>query len=334
MRAHAPGALGAAPFADIAALPERLEFVGEFGAEINSFVPFIHWLHLAGLMPGRRIRTYRGMRPFYFFLDAGQIEETDAKRHFVFPEQRPSWLPTRDDHASRRTAFEVFPDYRARFRTGMFRMAKPLLVIHNKVTPEWDLPPVNVLPLDLLDHLFRVLAPRFHIVYLRPGLLGVPAGYSADHQPDLAFADLELLRRHPEVELFDEMAATLAHAMPYNEVKLRLYAHADFHITVQGGNAHLLSLFSGGLVAILHRLGQEIRHSYLHGHFSYAASPPPRWLICRDAAQLARCIPLFQEAQMVAGQVLLGPRHAGTVQALSPAAQCGDERCPAETAAT
>jgi hypothetical protein len=98
------------------------------------------------------------------------------------------------------------------------------------------------------------------LAYLRPGLAGRPAGYSVDHQPDLGFDDLALLRHHKDVEIFDEMAASLGHVMPYNETKLRLYAHADFHITVQGGNAHLLLLFSGGMVAILHRAGQERRH--------------------------------------------------------------------------
>ena len=100
--------------------------------------------------------------------------------------------------------------------------------------------------------------------------MGTPAGYSVDHQPDLRSDDLDLLRQHAQVEIFDEMAASLAHIMSFNETKLRLYAHADFHITVQGGNAHLLSLFSGGMVAILHRAGQEVRHSYAHGHFIYA----------------------------------------------------------------
>ena len=71
------------PFRMHLAIPELLEFTGEFGAEINSFVPFIYWLHLAGQMRERRIRTYHGMRPFYFFLDPAQIEEKSQPRHYV-----------------------------------------------------------------------------------------------------------------------------------------------------------------------------------------------------------------------------------------------------------
>ncbi len=311
------------PFRCSAGLPLRLEFTGEFGAEVNSFIPFINWLHHAGLMRGRRVRTYRGMRPFYFFLDPECIEEKTVPRQYVFPNDRPPWLPNRDDHASHRSPFEMFPDYRGHFRNGMFDVGRPLLVIHNKVTPEWGRPPVNILSLPLLDQLFGALAQDFHVVYLRPGLMGQPTDYSGDrHQPDLRFNDLALLANHPQVEVFDQMAEALAHVMPANEVKLRLYAHTGFHVTVQGGNAHLLSLFSGGIAAIFHRAGQETRHSYARGHFSYASSPPPRWLICRSEQDVARCIPVFLGATVVDGQMLLGPAHAETIQSLSPTAQC------------
>jgi hypothetical protein len=83
----------------------------------------------------------------------------------------------------------------------------------------------------------------------------------------------------------------------------------------------LLSMFPGGMVAILHRAGHEIRHSYARGHFSYAASPPPRWLICRDDAALISALPLFRGALLVDGQVLLAPEHEPALRALSPAAQ-------------
>lgn len=308
------------PFPLAAGLPSLLAFAGEFGAEVNSFLPFVHWLHLAGLMRGRRIRTYAGMRPFYFFLESGQIEEVATPRRFVHPADRPPWLPNRDDHAAARSPFEAFPDYRRQYRGGLFGGGRELLVIHNKFTPEWNGAPVNFLPRALLARLFAALQERFQIVYLRPGLRGTPAGYSADHQCDLAWDDHEVLRRFPAVEAFDDLAQAMSGSMSYNEAKLRLYAETAFHITVQGGNAHLLSLFSGGLAAIYHRAGQELRHSYAHGHFAYASRPPPRWLICRDAGDLERSLPLFREGVMVDGQLLAEPGHAKLLAALSPSA--------------
>ncbi len=314
------------PFPLSADLPRVLGFEGEFGAEINSFVPFIHWLHHAELMRGRRIETYAGMRPFYFFLHPDQIEETRQARRFVHPERRPAWMPTRDDHASVRSAFELFPDYRAHYQGGLFRGGRELLIVHNKFTPEWDRPPVNFLPLDLLADIFAALSERFQIVYLRPGLRGTPPGYSRDHQPDLAYGDFELLGRSPSVEVFDDIAEALSGTMPYNEAKLRLYAEARFYITVQGGNAHLLSMFSGGLTAIYHRAGQELRHSYAHGHFSYAATPSPCWLICQNRNQLARCIPLLRDAEMIDGYPQVSPGHRTLLRELSPARLTSTDR--------
>jgi hypothetical protein len=302
-------------------LPQRLDFVGEFGAEVNSFIPFVYFLHLNGRMEGRVVTTYAGMRVYYYFLDDRQIEFRDETRCYVPPGLRPFWLPNRDDHASVRTPFEVFPDYRAQFRSGMFAADRNLLVVHNKVTPEWGQAPVNMLSLDLLDRIFGVLGPLFRIVYLRPGLRGTPAGYSGDHQPDLAFDDLALLRNHPDVVIFDDLSEAFAPDLSYNEVKLRLYADAHFHITVQGGNAHLLSLFKGGMVAIYHRAGQEIFHSYARGHFSYAASPPPLWLICRDAVELLGSLPLFRVARLAGDEIMLPGDEADVAAALSPDAQ-------------
>lgn len=307
-------------------LPHTLEFTGEFGAEVNSFLPFVHWLHLAGLMRDRHILTYAGMAPFYFFLDPDQVREKSGPRRFVWPAERPPWLPTRDDHAHRSRAFESFPDYRRHYRDSSFESAKPLLVIHNKYSIEWERGPVNYLSLNLLERLFHELGTRYQIVYLRPGILGLPVGYSPDHQPDLEFGDLALVRRFPDIWLFDELAAEIRPRASYNELKLRLYAHAWCHITVQGGNAHLAALFSGALLTIFHRFGQEIRLSYRDGHFAYAVQPPPICLICRTAGQVADTIPIFQDALLQNERLLISPNHASRVATLSPQAQCGPDR--------
>ncbi len=185
---------------------------------------------------------------------------------------------------------------------------------------------MNYLPLALLEQLFGELGERYQIVYLRPGILGLPVGYSPDHQPDLEFGDLALARRFPDIWLFDELAAEIRPRASYNELKLRLYASAWSHITVQGGNAHLAALFSGALLAIFHRFGQEIRHSYRDGHFAYAAQPTPTCLICRTAGQVADTIPIFRDALLQGERLLISPDHASRVATLLPQAQCGPDR--------
>ncbi len=261
--------LSHAPFALAADLPETLAFSGEFGAEMNSFIPFVYWLHLAGGMRDRRILTYGGMRPFYFFLDPAQVETREERRDYVPVEQRPAWLPTRDDHASVRTPFEIFPDYRSRYRNRLFDADKPLLIVHNKFTREWYRRPMNFLSLEQLERIFVGLSAHFTIVYTRPGIRAKRKDFSDDEQRDFWLDDLALVRRHPDVLLFEDVVAASDGDYSYNTLKLMLYASAYFHLTVQGGNAHLAALFSGSLIGILHRFGQEIRHSYTHGHFQY-----------------------------------------------------------------
>jgi len=302
-------------------LPEILPFRGEFGAEINSFIPFIHWAHLSKRLGSKIIETYAGMEPFYFFLPPYQLSSINEPRGYVAPEHRPLWLPNRNDHLSRKSEYEIFPEYRARFRTGQFRSEKPNLIIHNKSTTEWGQPPINVLSPMLLDCLFTNLARHYQIVYCRPGLRTDQPGYSGDHQVDVPLDDIAVLARHPDVILFDDLLDSVAPTMTYNELKLSLYADTFAHITVQGGNAHLLSLFSGGLVAIYHRAGQEIFHAYHQGHFTYAADPPPQLLICRTEHDVGATIPVFQTALETRRSVAVDHRYIDLLMALSPKAQ-------------
>ena len=46
-----------------------IEYTGEYGAELTTFLPFAFWLKTQGLLSGRRVVTYRGMRPYYYFLE-------------------------------------------------------------------------------------------------------------------------------------------------------------------------------------------------------------------------------------------------------------------------
>ena len=288
-------------------LPEELRFEGEFGAEINSFLPFVHWLWHTGELGARRIVTYRGMAPFYPFLAAEQIICSPEPRRYIAPADRPIWLPTRDDHAPRSPAFELFPNYRALYRNDLFASEKPLLILHNKFCTEWDGPPINFLPPDLIAETLATLSEHFHIIYSRPGIAPPGADYSADHQPDHHLADREILAAFPEVQILEDLAAELSQVYTYNQLKLMLYARTHFHITVQGGNAHLAALFGGSLILIYHRAGHETRHSYQHGHFAYAATPAPTLLIAQNPEQFSEALASFPSARLIGDRVHLDP---------------------------
>ena len=287
-------------------LPPILECTGEFGAEVNSFVPFIHWLYQTGQMVGRQILTYRGMKSFYYFLNEDQILEKDDKRSWVSPLRRPTWLPNRDDHFPRRSSREWFPDYRAQYTTD-FGFDKPILAIHNKFSSAYLLPPLNYFPLDNLDELFERYKRQYQIVFLPSSAGSLRArGFSRDHQKDKQIDEASVLHRHPEVIDFHELLA--GRGWDYNELKLRLYASTFLFFTVQGGNAHMCSLFSGSLVAILHRIGQETRHSYAHGHFQYAANPAPHYLIASNATDFMDASRAVEDVTLRGDRVQLGPK--------------------------
>lgn len=287
-------------------LPDALEFEGEFGAEINSFVPFVHWAWQAGALGGRPVVTYRGMAPFYRFLPPEQVIERDRPRRWVNPAERPVWLPTRDDHGPRNRAFEWFPDYRALFANDLFVEDRPILVLHNKFSDEWGHGPVNFIDQELLAETLRRLGGRFAIYYSRPGIAPPGEDYSIDHQPDFDLNERGTLMRFSDVRVFDDVAAQLAPVYGYNELKLMLYANCFLHITVQGGNAHLAALFGGSLILILHRAGQEIRYSYRHGHFAHAAHPTPHVLVAQDDEEFLRGVQRVARAAMADGRVWPG----------------------------
>jgi hypothetical protein len=134
------------------------------------------------------------------------------------------------------------------------------------------------------------------------------------------------VRQFPDVWLFDELVREFRPRTDYNELKLRLYAHAWFHLTAQGGNAHLAALFSGGMVTVLHRVGQEIRHTYRHGHFGYAANPAPTYMICRAVEEVMEAASVLARCAVGGGRVLVPPACTPTLSALSPEAQCGTDR--------
>ena len=287
-------------------LPALLECAGEFGAEINSFVPFVYYLHQTGQMEERRILTYRGMKPFYYFLRDTQILEKDDPRAWVSPDKRPLWLPNRNDHFPHKSAREIFPDYRQHYATD-FGFPKPILAIHNKYSSGFLIPPLNYFPLDALDELFSRFKQQYQIVFL-PSSAGSlqDRGFSSDHQKDKRIDEASVLRAHPEVINFHDLL--MQHDVSYNEMKLRLYAATRVFFTVQGGNAHLCSLFGGSLVVILHRAGQETKFSYAHGHFQYAANPAPIYLIASGVGGAMEAVGAADDLIWTEERVLLGAR--------------------------
>lgn len=307
-------------------LPETLAWRGEFGAELVLFLPFMAWLDAAGMLTGRRISTYRGMRCFYEGLGCAEIIERDEQR---LPLQRkmPGWMPAVDEHDLVRNPYHLHPDLRARFREVPLTPdpaadGAPLLVVHNKYTRDRFGEPVNFLDEATLDALFTRLKGSFRVVYIRHGKGPLPPGYSQDRNDILPLGDDAVLRAHPEVLDFDALHAAHVAAggtLDVNRWKNALYARCHRFVTVQGGGAHHIACFKGSLMVILHRSGQELRHAYSDaGYYGFLANPAPMRAVCIRPADLLAAVQMFTGSAVVQDRLQLDPRRARLLARFAP----------------
>lgn len=291
---------------DLRALPQSLEYVGEFGPELVLFLPFCNWLSKAGFLRKRQIVTYFGMRCFYEDLECLEVIEKKEKRCWIPPSDRPAWLPVKNEHdfdGLGRPRRHIYPDLRKKFKATPLSLdiaaaSQPLLVIHNKHCDEWSTGgPVNHISLDTLDVLFSRLKQKFTIVYIRHGIEADDPRFSGDHNHSLPFDDKSVLADHCEVRLFDHLYAEhidRGGRPDINAFKNILYSRCHNFISSQGGGAHHIALFSGSLLAILHRRGFEENWAYKEGYYGFMASPPPLRAIFRSEDDLVSGISLFE----------------------------------------
>src|ERR1044072_1308639 len=91
----------------------KIEYTGEFGAEVATFIPFVAWLKAEGLLSGRRVLTYPGMRPYYFFLEDREYSEKPGPRNWHKVEYR-DW-PSNCTYTATRQRWHLPPEHGARY---------------------------------------------------------------------------------------------------------------------------------------------------------------------------------------------------------------------------
>ena len=257
-------------------IESKLEFTGEYGAEIATFVPFVAWLKQEGHLEGRRIVTYSGMRPYYFFLSDEEFEAKTEPRIWVRGPER--YWPSNMTNTATASPWHVYPDYRRHFRKTGPQLKRPVLFVQNKFTVEWDAGPINFMPLRSLHQLLSQTSGKFDIVYSRP--YGKPAGYSFDHKADSDYPDRSVIKQYSHVTDFEETC--LSSGADYNLAKLEVLAKSHLFVAVQGGGAHLLACFGDSLMLVLHLDGKEYPHAYQYGPYKYLAKNPPKLLVAKS----------------------------------------------------
>jgi hypothetical protein len=112
-------------------------------------------------------------------------------------------------------------------------------MVSNKYTWERLKPPVNYLPLDLLDSLFTRFKSKYTILYNRPRASAVPQDRAQEH---LDFGDWYMIKeKHPEVVDLNELDTHT----DYNTRQIVLASRCEKFISVQGGTSIFSSMFGG-----------------------------------------------------------------------------------------
>lgn len=206
-----------------------------------------------------------------------------------------------------------YPDFRAKY-CGFTLLPqidlpkKPLLIIHNKYAEEWGGAPQNYIDIETLRTLFKSLLDKYAIVYIRHGIAAYNHDYSYDHSSILGFNDMDLLKEFPEVICFDDLYSTYVekgglHTL--NTFKNILYSRCYHFISSQGGGCHQIALFSGVLLAILHKFGREVEWAYDYGYYNFMTSPSPKMIICKSQLELLGSIPLFTSSSIIDNPLII-----------------------------
>lgn len=260
---------------------ENLEYQGEFGFELTTMLPYAYYLHRVGRL--NSTASCGAMSALYYFSphhenracqrSYGHSKVLTAKHGFPlwwgdWPED--AWVHWQAPPFRAHFQAMALPDDWPRSLSWKSLSAKPLVVIANKYTIEWDHDPVNFISLDALDKLLTLLTPHFVVVYNRPLL---QRGAGADDQKALPFEDHDLVRgwQHPD----NSSKATLPIVLQdlstpdgdMNLQQLLVYSRSTRFISVQGGVMVLPSYF-GGIHVIVHREGRE------HGSNAYETAFP------------------------------------------------------------
>jgi hypothetical protein len=302
---------------DLLARNSVLEYTGEYGPEVTTFIPFAAWLKQAGLLQGRRIRTYFGMGPYYFFLSEDELEFKTEPRQWVHVRDR--YWPSNSTYHATASPWHVYSDYRQHYALRGMNFQRPVVFIQNKFTVEWDVGPINYIPVGALGRFLSRALERFSVVYSRPGSVkDAHKGYSRDHNLELSYPDNQILERFPEVVHLERLCAD--QALDYNLTKLEILAKSRLFVSVQGGGAHILAAFGDSILLMLDHEeylgieGREYPHAYQHGPYKYLAKVPPRLLVTRNFPDFIEGMQMMSRVTFDSGKIIIPSKLMPSVE--------------------
>lgn len=235
----------------------EIDFDGEFGNELLLVIPYAYCLHVKGDL--KSTVSSKFTKELYFFSE--KHEEKYTKRRHQILRSFPNNTLNCQKFDYR---YLHFPDYKKQFANELFFGMKPLLIVHNKYTMEWNGPPINFINIDTLRYIFENYRERYHIIYSRLGSKSNDEHIVEDHQGDFAKGDFadeeeELLKQHSITKVQDLYRMHQDSANNFNHFQLLLHSKCENFVSVQGGTSALASYF-GGKNLIYAVRGSEVRN--------------------------------------------------------------------------
>ena len=239
---------------------------GEFGMELRVMLPWAYYKSQHGCL---QLSTtgVTGSKYMYWFSDSHTIPWLWNTRNSI------SHLPPGNPFVSDTVHISDFPldtEWQAPPFRDFFQpphipelfQRKPLVILQNKYTDEWESGPVNFMDWDLLHDLLSYLTPKYTVLYKR-----FTTKKLKDHQVSLDLGEKSKIRKHfPDVVMYETLQNDLTDPEDQNLLLFGVSSLAKHFLSVQGGTAVVSSYF-GGTNTILIQRGKEMKtqeYGYFH----------------------------------------------------------------------
>ena len=258
----------------------------EFGCEMVLVVPYVHYLHNKG--EDVSVRTSRGMRPFYYFLDDDKVEEVYDFRTLdnsclnVCPN---NWIHHNPNIESPQAGVLDYnewspPSYKEHYKNEEFKFEKPFVVVSNRFNFEHGQPPVGYFNIKCLYEIFNYLTDKgYAVIYKRPKNNEFPLDHNemlmvnnnieldANVEGVGKMNDFQLTEHYDDVHLLDDIV-NKNKDYTYNEVQLKLFSNSSGFISMAGGSGIFCSYFGTPNITYITTSG-ETRDNYFNERSYY-----------------------------------------------------------------
>ncbi len=227
---------------------KRIEFRGEFGAEMQFSLPHAYWHFCNGTL--QETISFPGTKDFYFFsknhVEVAGERTNEGNYNFDLPRVLYS-----QDYNMKKWKQVPLKEF---YQNAEYRYDKPILIIANRYNSEWDGPPVSFFSINVLDEIIRMLKDKYTIVYNRPQASQIVNDNSTIYDLD----EFQwLTTNYPEVLIMQDLFhENKINATSFNHFQLCVYANCSNFMSIHGGTSVLASYF-GGKNLILSKKGPE-----------------------------------------------------------------------------